>query len=102
MNRPSNIKKEDIVRWSEFIDSDPYLPKDLLTIPEFREICYAGMWLIEELEKHQCPSDLAVRIQWTAGKMSYKKEPWEIHTKIIDQYKDGSLVIEHDKNVTLN
>lgn len=102
MNRPNFIKKEDIARWSNFIDSDPYMPKDLLLVPEFREVCYAGMWLIEELQNLQCPESIAVRIQWTAGKMSYKNEPWDIHMMILEDYKNGTLVIESDNLQVLN
>ena len=102
MNRPNFIKTQDIVRWSNFIDSDPYMPKDLLSVPEFREVCYAGMWLIEELEKLQCPESIAVRIQWTAGKASYKNNPWEIHMNMLKDYKKGTLIIESDKAEILN
>ena len=102
MTRPDFITNLDILRWSSTIDSDPYTPKEVLESPVIREVCYAGLWLVEELGKLKCPDSILVRIQWTAGKMSYGRDPWDIHQMILQKYKDNTLVFESDDSQTLN
>lgn len=102
MSRPNFITNEDILRWTDAIDSDPTIPKEMINSPLIREVCYAGAWLSEELEKLQCPEVILVRIQWTAGKMSYGRDPWEVHQMILEGYKNNTLVFESDDSQVLN
>lgn len=102
MTRPDFITSEDILRWSTALDTDNSIPNDMVNSPVIREVCYAGYWLAEELQKLKCPEIILVRIQWTAGKMSYGRDPWEIHQMILDGYKNNTLVFESDDSQNLN
>lgn len=102
MTRPNFIKDADILRWSDILESDPYTPREMLSSPVIREVCYSGLWLVEELEKLHCPESIIVRIQWTAGKQSYGRDPWETHLNILEAYKNNTLVFESEPNQVLN
>jgi hypothetical protein len=96
MPRPDFVTNEDIARWSENIDNDPRLSPALKEQAIIREICYAGLWLTEELEKLKCPEEMIVRIQYTAGKLSYGRDIWEVHQMILDGYKLNEIEFEMD------
>ncbi len=104
MPRPDFIKESDINRWTKLISEDPFIPKELLSSKVLLEVCMAGLWLCEELEKLECHEVLIGRIQWTAGKISYGKDPWEVHISILEEYKNNTLVIEleNEENSSLN
>jgi len=91
MSRPDFISAEDISRWSKEIDNDDRLPKGLIESPIIREVCFAGLWLCEELEKLSCPDSLIIRIQFTAGRMSFGKDAWQVHQQILNGYKNNEL-----------
>lgn len=97
MARPDFVTEEDITRWSEQLKSDPNLAEVFETLPEeivsddILETCYAGLWLCEELEKLECPESLIMRIQYTAGKLSYGHDVWEVHLQILEGYKNNQL-----------
>jgi len=101
MSRPEFVTNEDIARWSENIDNDPKLPVTLSSNPVIREVCYAGLWLCEELEKLGCPEELITRIQFTAGRAAYGRDPWEVHQELLNGYKNNELEYEVDPE-TLN
>ena len=90
------VTEEKIAQYDKNIDEDTYLPSSLKKNPNIREVCRAGLYLYEELEKLNCPDSLITRIQWTAGKLSFNKDPWEIHSSMIEEYKNNSLVLEKD------
>jgi len=94
MSRPNFIKTEDILRWSKLINSDPLMDIEYLKIPEVREVCYAGLWLCEELDILLCPISIIERIQFIAAKLSYKKDPWNIHQNILNEYINGSFILD--------
>lgn len=96
MPRPSFIKEEDLARWLNSIEHDPYLPKSLSTLPLIKEVCCAGLWLCEELDKLGCSSELISRIQFTAGRLSFGRDPWEAHQEVLDLYNSNQLEIEQD------
>lgn len=96
MPRPDFVTGENLARWSENLDSDPNLPQDLIQSPIVREVCYAGLFLIEELEKLQCPESIIIRIQFTAGKLSFGRDAWDVHLKLLDDYKNNQLVFEEE------
>jgi hypothetical protein len=89
MARPKFISADDISRWSNVIDNDPNMPEEWAKSPIVREVCLAGLWLCEELEKLSCPESLIVRIQYSAGKLSFGKDAWEIHQKFLDGYRNS-------------
>lgn len=93
MPRPDFITNEDILRWSEEIDSDPEMGT-LGTFAIIREVCYAGCWLREELQKLQCPEENIIRIQYTGGAMSFGHDAWEIHQNLLKLYKNNELEFE--------
>lgn len=97
MSRPDYITDDDIARWSSNIDDDPNIPKPILQFPLLREVCYAGLWLAESLDELDCPEDLIVRIQFTAGRLSFGKDPWQVAVKMLELYKTNELVYEQDE-----
>jgi hypothetical protein len=102
MSRPNFISHEDIVRWDDNLQNDPYLSPDILSQPIILELCYAGLWLTEELTELRCPDEYIVRIQYTAGKLSYGRDPWEVHQQLLDEYIANTLQFEEEPNPTLN
>lgn len=102
MPRPNFVTEEDISRWSENIDTDPGMPKSLATIPLIREVCYAGLWLCDELEKLECPDFLMIRIQDAAGRLSYGRDPWEVSEELLQRYKNDELIFEEDPDADKN
>lgn len=98
MSRPDFITYEDITRWSESIDSDPNLSPALTENPIIREVLYSGAWLLEQLEKAGCPDILITRIQYTAGRLCFGRDPWEVHSSILIDYLNNTLVYEPEPN----
>ena len=94
--RPDSVTREDIVRWQEIIDKDPTFPKEYLDMALLMGVCYAGCYLVEKLQLLECPEHLITRIQWTAGKLSFGKDPWEVHEQMLNDYIDNKLVFEID------
>lgn len=92
------ISLEKAHEYNKLIDDDPTIPADLKKSPLIREVCMAGLYLAEELFKLECPESLIIRIQYSAGKMSFGKEPWEIHLKFLEGYKNNTLDFEQDSN----
>ncbi len=98
MKRPEFVTEEDIARWSKAIDEDT-LAQSFAQFPAIREVCYAGAWLGEELEKLGCPEDLLVRIQFTAGRLSFGRDAWTAHQKVLEAYKNNELELEPEPSV---
>ena len=96
MSRPEFITNEDIIRWSETIDRD--LPKHMSSDALIREVCYAGQWLVESLQDLQCPEEIITRIQYTAGRLSFGREPWAVHQMLLSSYQSDELVFEENLN----
>lgn len=96
MPRPVFITEEDLTRWLDKIEQDPYLPKSLASSTIIKEVCCAGLWLCEELDKLECPRTLIDRIQFTAGRLSFGRDPWEAHQHMLELYKTNQLKFEED------
>jgi hypothetical protein len=96
MTRPDSITNEDIKRWSDNIDSDENIPQSLVKNDTIREVCYAGLWLAEQLALLQCPESFITRIQFTAGQASFGRDPWEVHQMFLESYRDNKLDYEVD------
>lgn len=96
MSRPNFVNNEDILRWSEKIDSD--LPSDMADNAIIREVCYAGQWLVEKLFDLKCPLDIVSRIQYTGGRLSFGKDPWAVHQELLEAYQNNELVFEDEAN----
>lgn len=94
--RPDFITSEDIARWSINFQTDPNM-KPYLDQPIILEVCYAGRWLSEELEKLGCSELNIVRIQYTTGQLCFgQKDPWKVHQEMLDAYKNNELEFEID------
>lgn len=96
MSRPDSVTNEDITRWSNNIDSDTNLPAFLVQSPIVREVCYAGLWLVEQLDKLGCPEEYIQRIQFTAGQQSFGRDPWDVHQNMLTEYMNGQLAYDTD------
>jgi hypothetical protein len=96
MRRPDFITDEDITRWSENIDNDPRIPASIANSPIIREVCYAGLWISEELDKLNCPDDLIVRIQHAAGGLSFGRDIWETHQAVLKSYINNEIQLESE------
>lgn len=94
--RPVFITNEDLDRWSEIIDNDPYVSPGFAQNPIIREVCYAGQWLTEKLTSLNCPDNIITRIIYTAGKISFGREPWTVHQNILEKFIEGKLDFEID------
>jgi hypothetical protein len=92
MTRPKFISEKDIKKFNKEI------PESLRIDPILLEVIYAGKWLVERLIELQCSSDNILRIQWTAGQMSFGNDPWEVHQKILNDFLDNKLIFEEDVN----
>lgn len=99
MSRPEFVSNEDISRWSEIIDNDPSFPKDYSQQVILKEVCFAGIWLVEALQVTNCSDDDIQILQWNAGKLSFGRDPWEVHIKIYNDYLTSQF---EKKNITLN
>lgn len=102
MTRPEFVTNEDINRWGDVIDNDPRIPEHIAKSAIIREVCYAGLWLVEQLQDLQCPEELIVRIQWNGGKASFGRDAWEVHQKLLSDYIDNKLLFDDDPSVDVN
>jgi hypothetical protein len=87
MARPDFITEEDVLRWSESIDNDPKIPKFIADNETIREVMYAGLWLIDELVLKGCSEVSIVEMQFNAGRLSFGRDPWEVHQKVLRDYE---------------
>jgi len=97
-DRPEFVTETDIARWDANMEDDPYLPAALIQEPTIREVCYAGLWLAEQLAALECPSEWITRIQFTGGRLSFGREPWEVHQQLLESYKLNELEFEPDSD----
>jgi hypothetical protein len=100
MPRPNNITQEDIARWDKIINEE--LPETIANNVFFKEVCYAGQWLGEQLKLLGCHDDYAIRIVYTAGKLSYGRDTWEISSMLLNSYERNELEYEEDPDFNLN
>jgi len=99
MPKPNSVSTEDIIRYSEFVDSDPFITADIAKNPVIREVCIAGQWLMEELDRLNCSDEIIGRILFTAGKESFgRPDTWEVHQNILNEYINGTLEFEEELN----
>jgi hypothetical protein len=101
MSRPDYITEEDIKRWTEIFSNDPIM-KNIKMGPVFIEVCFAGQYLREKLEQLSCADELIVRICYTAGKMSFGRDPWDVSDLLLKKYETDELVLESDPNAETN
>lgn len=99
--RPNFIKEEDINRWKENIANDPFL-ENVKRSKDLEEVCFATYWLWERLIEEDCPEEIALRIQYTAGSLSFGRDPWEVCQNILEQYDTNQLEFEDEKNAVYN
>lgn len=88
------VTYDQIDSYDASIDNDPYIDNFIKSNKKIREVCRAGLYLYESLQNLNCHPSLIIKIQFTAGKLSYNKDPWEIHFSMIEKYKNNSLILE--------
>jgi hypothetical protein len=91
------VSLNKILEYDFNINSDPLMSSEHKNSSDIREACRAGFYLLEQLKKINCHPSLLNKIKWTAGLLSYKKDPWEIHNLVLEKYKDNTLVLETDQ-----
>ena len=99
MLRPDFVTQLDIARWDINIAQD--ISVSILgvgTLPAFKEVIYAGLWIAEQLDQLGCNPLLITRIQYTAGQLSYSRDPWEVVQEVLKAYKENDLQFEIDYN----
>lgn len=102
-NRPEFVTEEDITRWNDNLKNDPEFPPVLFDNETIKEVCYAGLWLCEQLDSLGCPPGYVVRIQYAAGQASFGRDPWETHQYFLESYKLNDLEFEPDPDeINLN
>lgn len=98
--RPEFVTGEDIERWNDNIKKDITLPEavaeSVLVNPLLREVMYAGLWLGEQLLELNCAPEKIVRLQFTAGHLSFGRDIWEVHQEILDDYRNDRIEWEED------
>jgi len=87
---------EQVNAYDVSIDNDPYIDQIIKNNKIIREVCRAGIYLYESLLDLDCPPLIILKIQWLAGKLSYNKDPWEVHFSMIENYKNNSLILEQE------
>lgn len=95
-DRPTFVTEEDIKRWEDNMEADGSFPVVLFDNPTIREVCYAGLWLCEQLDALRCPSEYITRIQYTAGQLSFGHDPWKVHQEFLESYKLNDMQFEPD------
>lgn len=102
MKYNSLVTLEEIAKYDQLIDNDPLIPANYKMVAVIREVCRAGLWLSEQLTKSGCPGILITRIQWTAGRLSYGRDIWEVHKDILQKYQNNELIFEEDPDEIKN
>ena len=92
MPRPDFVNFEDISRWSHKVDQD--LPEVLAQDPIIREVCYAGLWLVEQLMNLNTPTEYIDSLRFAAGQCSFGRDPWEVHQKFLEDYALNKIEFE--------
>lgn len=88
------LSNQQLNAFDSLIDQDPYLPDPVKQDPILREVCRAGLWLVQRLQDNECPEDYLMRIQYTAGAASFGRDPWEVHQQYLTAYLEGDLDFE--------
>jgi hypothetical protein len=100
MPRPDFITNEDILRWSEQINEE--LPPEMAEDALLREVCLAGKWMVEQLQILHCPDEICIRIQYTAARLSFGRDPWVMHQQLLHGYQDDELIFEPEPDLDYN
>jgi hypothetical protein len=88
------VSIEKIREYDENIDNDSNIPQAIKNDPIIREVCRAGLYLADQLDALDCPDDLIVRIQYTAGKLSFGRDIWETHQSVLQSYINNDIQVE--------
>lgn len=98
--RPLFVTEQDITRWQNILDEDDSLPEIIKLSETIKEVCFAGLWLIEQVEKSSVDVDdeMIRYLQFLGGKLSYGKDPWIIHQELLRQYELGSIKIKKESS----
>src|ERR1700722_2588926 len=100
--RPAFIKNEDLLRWDEQLAKDELTPADMKSSAIFKEIFYAGFYLLEKLKKLGCLDHIMVKIQYTRGSVCFgnQKGPWVVAEELLSAYQDGTMEFVNEEKVS--
>lgn len=85
--RKNFITDEQLYIYDQNIDSDNKIPSFMKENSTIREVLRCGLWLVDELIARDCSEVNIVALQFRAGRLSYGREPWEVHQKILREYE---------------
>jgi hypothetical protein len=92
------LTDEKLQEYDNNINEDERIPQAFKDNEILREICRSGLWLGEQLQQLGCNELLILRIQYTAGQLSFGRDPWEVVQEVLKAYKDNDLEFEIDYN----
>lgn len=96
MTYPDFISQKDIDRWDQQIEKE--LDSIVGILPLVKDTCRAGLWLSEQLKEQKCPEDFIVHILYHGGKLSFGRDPWEVHQLLLQQYNNNELILEDNSS----
>lgn len=102
MSRPDSVTNEDLARWDASLEVESDIPKVFLDNPITKEVCRSGLYLAEKLKELNCPDEIITRIQFTCGRMSFGRNPWDMATLLLKAYEDGTLTMADDDTQTIS
>lgn len=88
------LSSDQIQLYDDIIDNDNTIADEYKTDPTVREVMRAGLFLAHQLDNMKCPHETILRIQYTAGEMSFGHDPWEVVSELLEQYTSGTLEME--------
>lgn len=96
MSRPSFITDEQIAAWDHNIENDDKIPSEFKNIVILKEVMRSSLWLAEELDKIKCERTLIVQFQFTHGRLSFGRDPWEQSELLLSEYVKNSYDISNN------
>lgn len=91
-----HLTQQQLQQYDLNIDNDPHLTEETKSNPTMRELCRAGLYLVDQLKTLQCPDAYIMRIQYTAGAASFGRDVWEVHKEFVRRYRDNELEFEQN------
>ena len=94
MTNTLELSSDQIALYDDIIDNDTTIADEYKSDPTVREVMRAGLFLAHQLDNMKCPHETILRIQYTAGEMSFGHDPWEVVGELLEGYTNGTLEFE--------
>jgi hypothetical protein len=88
------LTSDQIKLYDDIIDNDTAIADEYKNDPTVREVIRAGLYLAHQLDNMKCPHETILRIQYTAGQMSFGNDPWQVVSELLESYTNGTLEFE--------